>query len=332
MKILIIGGTVFLGRALVDAALQGGHRITLFNRGVSAPAAFPALETIRGDRDKDLSRLAGRRWDAVIDTCGYRPRQVRGAAAALRESTDHYVFVSTLSVYPTAGEPDRDETAPLLPIAEDSINELTGESYGPLKVGCEAALLDVFPGDAFIIRSGLIVGPFDPTNRFTYWVTRAALGGGAIAPPSGQPLQFIDARDLAAFILGGIEARLAGVYNVTGPAERVNFGELLPAARAALASDVRFHHVSDAFLLQQDVEMFMGLPLWLDAAIAESFMTFKIDRALAAGLKFRPLSTTIRDTYAWASGLPEDIAKPADLPPALERSLLEAWQNWPRDG
>lgn len=330
MKLLIIGGTVFLGRALVAAALERGHRVTLFNRGVSAPAAFPDLETINGDRDTDLGRLSGRQWDAVIDTCGYRPRQVRASTEALGESVEHYVFVSTLSVYPTAGAPGRDESAPLLEMADDSVEAVTGESYGPLKVGCEAALRDAFPA-ALIIRSGLIVGPHDPTNRFTYWVTRAAEGGDAIAPPARQPVQFIDARDLADFILGAVEARLAGVFNVTGPARRLEFGELLANARAALDSDVRFRHASDEFLRRHDVAMFMGLPLWLDEATAESFMTFSIDRALAAGLRFRQLPDTIRDTWAWARALPEDCDKPANLSPELETALLEAWNVWESD-
>ena len=325
MKLLIIGGTIFVGRALVDAALERGHEVTLFNRGRSSPGAFPAVETIIGDRDTDLDRLRGRRWDAVIDTCGYRPRQVALSTAALRQSVERYCFISTISVYPVAGAPNRDETAPVMPLEDDSVEAVTQETYGPLKARCEAAVQDAFPQNALIIRSGLIVGPHDPTNRFTYWVTRAARGGDAIAPPAGQPLQFIDARDLANFILSGTEAELAGIFNVTGPAERMSFGELLPIARAALGSDVRFHHVSDDFLRRQGVDEFMGLPLWLDRENAESFMTFKIDRALAAGLTFRPLAQTISDTFEWASALPEDVAKPADLTPERERALLEAW-------
>ena len=325
MKILIIGGTIFLGRALVTAALRRGHRLTLFNRGLSKPAAFPAIETIHGDRDADLDRLGGRRWDAVIDTCGYLPRQVRQSTAALRGSVDHYIFVSTLSVYPTAGAPNRDESAPVLTLDDDSVDAVSDETYGPLKVGCEATAQAAFPQAALIIRSGLIVGPNDPSNRFTYWVTRAAKGGDAIAPPARQPIQFIDAHDLAAFILRGAEQRLTGIYNVTGPAERMTFGDLLPIARRALRSDVRFQHVSDDFLRAHDVAEFMGLPLWLNREIAASFMTFNIDRALAAGLTFRPLERTIRDTYDWASAQPEDRLKPADLPAEFESKLLVAW-------
>ncbi len=327
MRVLIIGGTIFLGRALVDAALRRGHRVTLFNRGISNPAAYPDLETIRGDRETDLDRLRRRGWDAVIDTCGYLPRQLQLSTAALRQAVDHYTFVSTLSVYPVAGQPNRDESAPVLTLEGDYSEEVTGETYGPLKAGCEAALLEAFPRNAFVIRAGLIVGPYDPSNRFTYWVTRAARGGAAIAPPADQPLQFIDARDLANFVLQGMETRISGVYNVTGPAARMTFGEFLPLAKKALGSDVHFHHASDDYLRRRGVDEFMGLPLWLKRASAESFMTFNVDRALAAGLRFRPLAHTIRDTYEWARTLPEDAPKPADLSTELETTLLEDFNS-----
>lgn len=327
MRVLIIGGTIFLGRALVDAAQARGHRVTLFNRGLSNPEAYPDIETIRGDRETDLDRLGERRWDAVIDTCGYRPRQLMLSTAALRQAVDQYVFISTLSVYPLAGASNRDETAPVLTLEAEANDEVTAESYGPLKAGCERTVLAAFPDSGLIIRAGLIVGPYDPTNRFTYWVTRAARGGDAIAPPGQQPLQFIDARDLAAFVLDGTESQLAGIYNVTGPAERMTFGEFLRSAKEALASDVQFHHASDAFLRGRGVEEFMGLPLWLNQEAAESFMTFSIDRALAAGLRFRPLEQTIRDTHDWARATPAATPRPADLSPELEATLLEAWRS-----
>lgn len=327
MRILIIGGTVFLGRALVDAARQRGHRVTLFNRGLSNPDAYPDIETIHGDRETDLERLRGGRWDAAIDACGYAPRQLALSTAALRQAVDNYTFISTLSVYPVAGEPHRAESAPVLNWEDGASGEVAAASYGPLKVGCERKVVAAFPRNSLIIRAGLIVGPFDPTNRFTYWVTRAARGGDAIAPPAEQPLQFIDARDLGAFILHGIETRLSGIYNVTGPAKRMTFGQLLPSVQDALGSDGRFHHLSDAFLLGRQVEEFAGLPLWLAREAAESFMTFRIDRALAAGLAFRPLAQTVRDTFGWARALPEDRPKAYDLSSELERELLAAWQG-----
>ena len=327
MNYLIIGGTLFLGPAMVDAALASGHEVTLFNRGITASDAIPDVETIIGDREFDLERLAGRRWDAVIDTCGYLPRLVRLSAEALRDAVDHYTFISTISVYPPAGEPNRDETAAVLTIEDETVEEVTDESYGPLKVLCERAIQDAFPDRNLIIRSGLIVGPQDPSNRFTYWVTRAARGGAAIAPPAGQPIQFVDARDIAGFTVRQTEARASAVYNVTGPAERMTFGELLPIVKHALNSDVRFHHVGDDFLRENAVGEFMELPLWVNSALAESFMTFDIGAALHDGLSFRPLAATIRDTWQWARTLPEDIPKPADLPSDKEADLLNAWRS-----
>lgn len=326
MRILIIGGTVFLGRALVDAARQRGHRVTLFNRGLSNPDAYPDIETIHGDRETDLARLRGGRWDAVIDTCGYAPRQLALSTAALRGAVDHYTFISTLSVFPVAGEPNRDESASVLNWEDGAFVEGAAEAYGPLKVGCERTVVEAFPRNSLMIRAGLIVGPFDPTNRFTYWVTRAAREGDAVAPPAEQPLQFIDARDLSAFVLRGIETRLSGIYNVTGPAKRMSFGQLLPLVNDVLGSDVRFHHLSDAFLRGHNIEEFVGLPLWLGREAAESFMTFRIDRALAAGLTYRPLAQTVRATFEWARALPAGAPKEHDLSSELERELLSAWQ------
>ena len=184
MDILIIGGTNFLGPALVAQARASGHQLTLFNRGQTRPDFNGDAQTILGDRETDLARLAGRKWDAVIDTCGYLPRLVGLSAKALRGQVDHYTFISTLSVYPPAGAPNRDESAELLTLDDPSIEEVSGETYGPLKVLCESEAQSHFPAKSLIIRSGLIVGPRDPTNRFTYWVTRAAKGGPALRPAS----------------------------------------------------------------------------------------------------------------------------------------------------
>ena len=332
MKILIIGGTIFLGRALAAAARARGCDVTLFNRGLSRPGAFPDIETVIGDRESDLERLGGRRWDAVIDTCGYLPRQLERSTAALRASVERYVFISTLSVYPVAGAPNRDETAPVLPLSADTPQEVRDESYGPLKVGCEAVVRKAYPADSLIIRAGLIVGAHDPTNRFTYWAARAARGGDAIAPPAEQPLQFIDARDLADFVLRSLEAGIGGTFNLTGPAERLTFRQFLLMAKTALGSGARFHFVSDDFLRRREVAEFMGLPLWMNREAAESFMTFNIDKALEARLSFRPLAQTIRDTWAWARAQPSDAPKAADMPPEVERALLAAWMKERGDG
>lgn len=311
-----------MGRALVEAAHARGHRITLFNRGRSNPAAFPKIETIIGDRETDLERLKRRRWDAVIDTCGYVPRLVELSAQTLKGVVEHYTFISTISVYPLQGAAKRDEESDLLPYDSDMPEEMTNASYGPLKIGCERAVQGAFPGSALIIRAGLIAGPHDPTNRFTYWVTRTAKGGDAIAPPVDQPLQFVDVRDIAEFTLLRTESMTNEIYNVTGPARPLAFGEFLAGAKEALGSDVRFRHVSDAFLQEQEVEEFMELPLWVNKELAQSFMTFDCAKALRDGLRFRHFKTTIIDTYEWSKSLPEDIAKPADLAPGKERALL----------
>lgn len=327
MNLLIIGGTTFLGPALVAEALQSGHQVTLFNRGMSSREPVAGVELIKGDRETDLKRLAGRSWDAVIDTCGYIPRPVKLSAEALKGSVGHYTFVSTLSVYPLEGASNRDESAQLLSLGDHSVEAVTDETYGPLKVLCEAQVQAAFPEAGLIIRPGLIVGPRDPTNRFTHWVTRAARGGAAIAPPAEQPIQFVDARDLAAFTLRRIEAGASGIYNVTGPAGRLTFGELLPQVKQALASDVDWRHVGDDFLRAHEVGEFTGLPLWLKRALAESFMTFGIDKAIGHGLTFRSIGETVRDTFDWAKTLPADAPKPADLPRDKEEALLRAWRN-----
>ncbi len=324
MDILIIGGTTFLGPALVAEALARGHRLTLFNRGLSNQEAFAGVEMVRGNRETDLHQVAGRKWDAVIDTCGYFPRQLKLSAEALSKTADHYTFVSTLSVYPMYGAPNRDESAEVLTMEDETADEITNETYGPLKVLCEEVVRSAFLHNSLIIRSGLIVGPRDPTNRFTYWVTRAARGGEAIAPPAEQPIQFVDARDLAAFTIRQVEARSNGTFNVTGPAQGLTFGNLLPLIKAALGNDVSFHHASDEFLSKNEVGEFMELPLWVNAELAESFMTFNFDKAQRGGLAFRPLTQTIRDTYEWALAQPADVAKPANLPPEKELKLLAA--------
>ncbi|MEW6402172.1 MAG: NAD-dependent epimerase/dehydratase family protein, partial [Chloroflexota bacterium] len=202
MKILIIGGTRFLGRHLVNSARARGHEVTLFNRGQTNPDLFRRVEKIWGDREKDLDQLKGRNWDAVIDTCGYVPRVVRMSAEALKESVENYVFISSLSIYPDFRKRGLNETDPVAKLQDESVEEVTGETYGPLKALCERVVQDVFGIDSLVIRPGLIVGPHDPTDRFTYWPVRVARGGDVLAPDGPDAFtQFIDARDLADFIV-----------------------------------------------------------------------------------------------------------------------------------
>lgn len=210
MKILLIGGTVFLGRAIVDAALARGHEVTLFNRGKSNPGLYDDLEQIHGDRDGGLGVLGERQWDAVIDTCGYVPRHVRDAAAFLADrSRSIRTFISTISVYSDNNIVNMDETGPLATLADETTEQVTGESYGPLKVLCEKAATEGMNGRALHVRAGLIVGPYDRSDRFTYWPVRVARGGDILAPGDpDDPTQFIDVRDLGDWTVRATESRL----------------------------------------------------------------------------------------------------------------------------
>jgi len=278
VRILILGGTVFLGRHLVDAARA--HALTLFNRGRSNPSLFPDVEQVHANRDGGLAALGDRRWDAVVDLCGYVPRVVRQSVAAIR--ADRYCFVSTISVHPDMTAPRLDESAPVATLAEPT-ETVTAETYGALKALCER---EVDAARALIVRPGLIVGPHDPSDRFTYWPARLARGGTILAP--GRPerrAQFIDARDLAAWIVRLLEAGTTGTFNATG--DGVAMKDVLAGG------DLRW--VDDDFLLAQKVAPYTDLPLWIPHADDDVVCA----RAKAAGLTFRPLAETMRDVGAW---------------------------------
>src|SRR5579885_1733748 len=240
MKLLILGGTVFLGRHIVEAALARGHEITLFNRRQHNGELFPEVEKLRGDRNGDLSALEGRRWDAAIDTSGYFPRVVRASAQKLSGAVDHYTFISSISVYADFTQVGMDENAPVGTLKDESVEEITGESYGPLKVLCEQAAEQAMPGRVLNIRPGLIVGPHDPSDRFTYWPRRLARGGDVLAP--GRPerlVQLIDVRDLAEWNIRAAEARLTGLFNATGPSGELTMAQVIDACRNVAESDAR---------------------------------------------------------------------------------------------
>ncbi|MFB9236633.1 NAD-dependent epimerase/dehydratase family protein [Plantactinospora siamensis] len=289
-SILVIGGTRFLGRAIVDAALAAGHRLTLFNRGLTNPDLYPTVETIRGDRDKDLSALADRTWDAVIDVAAYQPSSVRSTVSALAGRVGRYVLVSTISVYA-----DHDTTAGQL--EEAATLELTehtdpADLYGAGKAACERVVLDAFGDRAFLPRPGLIVGPNDPTDRFTYWPRRLARPGRVLVPGDpADPVQYVDVRDLAAFVVGGDD--LSGAYNVTGPS--MTMGELL---RACGGGDLVW--VPTEWLLAAGVDPWMGVPLWVAAPGWAAANRVDVSRALRAGLTLRPLADTVRDATTTA--------------------------------
>lgn len=294
MKILVLGGTVFLGRHVVAAALARGHELTLFNRGRQNPQLFPEVEKLRGDRDGDLSALRGRRFDAVLDTSGYRPEQLRAMAEVLGDTVEHYTFISTMSIY-RQFPPGRsmDEDAPL---GEGN------DGYGPLKARSEEAIEAALPERVAHVRPGLIVGPCDPTDRFTYWPRRVARGGDVLAPGRPErPVQLIDARDLAEWCVRLAEERRTGFFNAIGPASTLTMEQMLDACRSATGSAARFIWVPDDDLIAAQVKPWSELPLWIPESDPDFGGLLLADnrRALAAGLVFRPLADTVLATLEW---------------------------------
>jgi 2'-hydroxyisoflavone reductase len=333
MRLLVLGGTLFLGRHIVDAARAHGHELTLFNRGQTNPRPIPGVEQIHGDREHDLARLAGRRWDAVIDTSGYLPRAVGGSAQTLASAVDRYAFVSSISAYGRFAKPGLDEGAPTAPDPPPGAEDVLAH-YAELKAACERRLEDLLPGRVLVIRPGLIVGPHDPTDRFTYWVRRLASGGRVLAPRApDQPVQLIDARDLAGWIVRMVEAGATGVYNATGPATPLAFGPMLERIAAATGAHAELVWVDEDRLAEAGVKPWDGLPLWLDLERRpdyRGFLAVDIGRATGAGLSFRPLEETIADTLAWVRQRPAGPARPegsplpppAGLSPEREAELL----------
>jgi 2'-hydroxyisoflavone reductase len=310
----------------VEAALARGHEVTLFNRGQTNPDLFPEVETLRDDRDGDLSPLRGRSWDAVVDPSARIPRWVRATAEQLTDVVEHYTFISSGSVYADTSRPGVDENGPVHTVADETVEEITdAETYGALKVLCERAAEERMPGRVLSVRAGLIVGPYDPTGRFTYWVHRIARGGDVLAPePRLQPVQFIHGRDLAEWIVTMAERRQAGVFNATGPEQPLTTEQLLEECIAATGSDARLVWVDESFLVENGVEAWSDLPLWLapEANPGEAaFLAVNVSKAVRAGLRFRPLAETLLETLEGAEPTPD-----AGLSPDREEELLEAWK------
>ena len=323
MKILIIGGTRFLGRHLVESALARGHEVTLFNRGKSNPDLFKQVQTIRGDREKDLDQISGK-YDAVIDTCGYFPRIVRMSAEALKGKARSYVFISSISVYAGFSKIGINESDPVGKIEDETIEEITGESYGPLKALCENAVQDIFGEQALIVRPGLIVGPHDPTDRFTYWPVRVARGGDVLTPEKPDvPIQIIDVRDLSDFVIELLQQNEFGVFNATGPAHELTLGAMLDACNQVSGSGANFKWASVEFLNQNQVAPWSDMPVWVPNVPEDAgFSRVDISKAMRSGLKFMPLEKTIRDTIDWATGRPETHGWKAGLSAKREGELL----------
>jgi 2'-hydroxyisoflavone reductase len=328
MKLLILGGTRFLGRHTVDSALARGHEVTVFNRGRTTGDLPGSVEALVGDRDGNLDALRGRSWDAVVDTCGFVPRVVGDSAALLKDAVDHYVFVSSQSVYAGYPEAGLDETAPVATLADESVEKVDGETYGPLKALCERAVDAHFGGRAAHLRAGLIVGPRDDIGRFTWWVRRVERGGDVLAP--GRPdrrIQIVDVRDLADWMVTLAEERTSGTFNSTGPDRVLTMGELLEECRLATGSDARFVWADDAFLAEHAVGPWTEMPLYLpESGEYLHFFETDVSKAVAAGLRFRPLAETVRDTIAWTEPpAPRDFSGIAGKPgmaPEREAELL----------
>jgi 2'-hydroxyisoflavone reductase len=336
LRILILGGTGFTGPYQVRYALSRGHKVTTFNRGKTHPGELPKeVEQLIGDRNGQLDALKNRQWDVVIDNPTTLPAWVRDAAQILKGNVDRYVFISTISVYGEA-KTGPDENAPTEkyegadPYKEtlEAMKASGYKTYGPLKVLSEKEAEKWFPGKTLIIRPGLIVGPRDETDRFTYWPVRIDRGGEVLAPGSqNDPVQFIDARDLAEWTIRMAENRETGIYNATGPAKRLGIGGMLQAIKDALKSTATFTWVSEDFLTGQKVEPWSDMPVWTgkESGLARA----KIDRALSKGLTFRPLGETARDTLAWFKSLPQDRQSKlrAGLTAEREAEVLAQWRK-----
>ena len=319
MRILVLGGTKFVGRALVEAALAAGNEVTLFHRGVTNPELFPEAEHILGDRDGDLGLLAGRNWDACIDVSGYLPRLVRDSAVALRDSVERYFYVSTISVYADLAVP-RDETGPLATIADETTEDIWKDgAYGALKALCERAVTDVYGERAAIVRPGFVIGPHDHTGRFPWWAYRATRGGEMIVPASlAREFQAIDTRDLAGFLLIRARSPLTGVFNATGPVPAVTMLDLVEAAASESDTDLNVEVIDDAFLTTQGIEN--ELPLWAVDPDWVAWARVDVSKAIGAGLTFRPIEDTVVATLDQTEVVPG-----VGLEPEREAEILAAW-------
>jgi 2'-hydroxyisoflavone reductase len=325
MKFLFIGGTRFVGRHLVESARRRDHQVTLFHRGQTNPGLFADVDRILGDRNTDLNRLQNQTWDAVFDTCGYHPEEVRASVRALRDQVERYVFISTISVYADFSKPGLTEDAPLEGLPADQADAAELETYGARKARCEQEVVRSFEDCALIIRPGLIVGPHDPSDRFTYWVRRIAEGGEILLPaPPDRPIQFIDGRDLALWAVDMVERAQSGVYHATGPSQTLTFCALFETCRDVTSRGAKAVWVDETFLLEQGLESWASLPLWAPPD-SPGLMQVDVHKAIDAGLRFRPLVDTVRDTREWDRTRTGPLS--AGIPREQEAALLEAWSN-----
>ena len=324
LRILILGGTGFIGPHMVRYAMYRGHHVTLFNRGRTAPELFPGVETLIGDRDGQLDALRGGTWDAVIDNSGYVPRHVRDSAELLRDSVGRYLFTSTGSVY-NFDQDELTEDSELLPI-EDPTSEDVNRYYGPLKVLCENAVMDTYRERGTVMRLHVVAGPGDPTDRFTYWPVRIDHGGEIIAPGSPDtPVQYIDVRDLAEFMMLCLERDIGGIYNTAGPAlDPTSMAEFLYGIRAVTSTPLSFTWMDEEFLAEREARFQLWYPP--TEGPIRGLSRVRSHRAVAIGLRFRPLAVTALDTLDWFNSLPEERRNAFELNLERDQGLLEEWK------
>lgn len=336
LKILVLGGTAFLGPSVIHEARARGHEITLFNRGRTNADMFPDLERLVGDRDGQLEALKGRKWDVCLDNSGYIPRMVADSAGLLAPNIGQYIFISSISVYADFSKPGLNEKSPVAVLTDEQVaaaktqKDITGENYGALKALCEQAAEKACPGRTCVIRPGLIVGPMDRTDRFTYWPVRVARGGEVLAPGApGDVTQVIDVRDLAEFVVRCIEQKTMGVFNATSAPGELTMGELLDSCRRVSGSDATFTWADAAWLEKKEVAAWSDMPVWVPLEGSEAGHPFiDVSRAIEAGLRYRPISETVRGTLDWWATVPQerkDAPMKAGITAEREKELLAAW-------
>ncbi len=330
--ILMLGGTGFLGPPTVEAAIRRGHKVTLFNRGKTRPGLFPDLEKLHGDREKDdLKALEGRKWDAVVDTSANVPRWVKKAAAVLGPNIGHYIYISSISVYSDTSKPGMDETAPVATIDDPTTEKIDGRTYGALKALSEKAAEAAMPGRVAVVRPGLIVGPEDPSDRFTYWPWRVSQGGEVLAPGApDDPIQLIDVRDLGEFLVHLIEGKTTGIFNALGPDRTLTMGQMLEACKVVARSDATLTWANAEFLEKQGVQPWSDMPVWVPSAgETAGFAKVSNARAVKAGLTFRPIADTVKATLDWFRTVPEERRSKlrAGITRERETKVLAAWKS-----
>lgn len=326
MNILILGGTVFLGRQLVRAALERNHNVTLFNRGIRNPDLFPDIEKLKGDRNGDIDALKGRSFDAVIDTSGHLPKSVRKSADILKDTAGHYTFISSISAYKDFSANGTNEDGETATVTDGNIDEMTMENYGALKVLCEKEVEEVFKDRALNIRPGLIVGENDWSDRFTYWIHRISKGGKVLAPDAKKShTQFIDVKDLADWIIKMAEGKKSGLYNATGPDYNLTLEKLFDECKNVSGSDAKIEWVSENFLLGENVAPWTEIPLWVPKE-EEGVNNVDVSKAIKDGLTFRPLRDTLEDTLEFDRSR-KDYTLRSGLKSEREEELLKKWES-----